>query len=220
MGFARNVERRIEQWVDGLSATIFRGGMPPVEIAERLIRQADLLVEDGAAGPTIPNSFTVRIRPKRLPRDADVNRLAHDLGVSLAQAAAERGWRTEGPISVAVEPDPTVVSGGIKTEATVAPGPLRGWGQLLAVHEGAGFELRANRVLVGRSTTSDVVLNDPDVSRSHAIVFRQGGRVWVDDLKSANGTRVNGASVDGEPVSISPGDEIAFGSALFSFRLV
>ncbi len=220
MGIARDIERRLEQLVDGLSATIFRGGMQPVEIAERLVRQADLMVADAPAGPTIPNRYRVRIRPKRLPRDADVDRLGRELAAALADAAASRGWRIEGPITVVLEPDAAVTSGGIECDAETAPGDLAPWGQLLAVTEGAAFELRPNRVLVGRSASSDVVIGDPDVSRTHAVVFREGGRVWIDDLKSANGTRVNGVAVDGAPVAISPGDQVAFGSATYSFRLL
>ena len=46
MGLARNLERRLEKLVDGLSATVFRGRMHPVDLANRLVRQA--AVSDGS----------------------------------------------------------------------------------------------------------------------------------------------------------------------------
>jgi hypothetical protein len=220
MGLARRLERRLEQIVDGISAAIFRGGMPTVEIAERLVRQADLLVADTDAGPTIPNRFIVRIDPRQIAKDVDMVLLGRELTATLTHSAAERGWRTEGPISVSVAADPTVASGTITCDTTFEPGPIPPWGQLLDVNEGVAYELRGNRVVVGRSASADVTLAEPEVSRSHAIVFRKAGAVWVDDLRSANGTRVNGRELDGEPVAIHPGDQIEFGPATFAFRLV
>lgn len=220
MGLARRLERRIEQIVDGISAAIFRGGMPSVEIAERLVRHADLLVTDTDAGPTIPNRFIVRINPRQIAKDVDMVQLGRELTGALARSAAERGWRTEGPISVSVAADPNVASGTISCDTTIEAGALSAWGQLLDVHEGAAYELRGNRVVVGRSTSADVTLQEPEVSRSHAVVYRKAGSVWVDDLGSANGTRVNGRQIDGEPVAIHPGDQIEFGPATFAFRLL
>ncbi len=220
MGLARKLERRLEQIVDGLSAAIFRGGMPAVEIAERLVRQADLLVTDTEAGPTIPNHFVVRLNPRHLAKDVQMSLLDGQLTATLNQTAAERGWATDGPIAVTVEADPTVASGTIRCDASVAPGMLPPWGQLLDVQEGAAYALCGNRVVVGRSTNADLTLPEPEVSRSHAVVFRKAGAVWVGDLDSANGTRVNGRDVDGEPVAIHPGDQIEFGPATFAFRLL
>lgn len=220
MGIARRLERRLEQIVDGVSAAIFRGGMPSVEIAERLVRQADLLVTDTEAGPTIPNRFTVRVNPRQITRDADIGLLGRELTATLTQSAVERGWRTEGPISVSVAADGSVAPGTIKCDASMETGAIPPWGHLLDVNDGAAHELRRNRVVIGRAATADLCLLEPEVSRSHAVVFRKAGAVWVDDLGSANGTRVNGRPVDGEPVAIRPGDQIEFGPATFAFRLL
>jgi len=206
--------------VDGISAAIFGGGMPPVEIAERLVRHADLLVADTEHGPTIPNRFIVRINPRHLAKDVDMPALDREMTVALGSAAAERGWRTEGPITVALAADPAVVAGGIQCDAAIEPGAIPAWGQLLDLNDGVAYELRTNRVVVGRAAAADVILPEPEVSRTHAVVFRRSGTVWVDDLGSANGTRVNGRRVDGEPVAIHPGDQIEFGPATFAFRLL
>ncbi|SOY45279.1 FHA domain-containing protein [Cupriavidus taiwanensis] len=56
------------------------------------------------------------------------------------------------------------------------------------------------------------------LSRRHARIFAEHGAVYVADLGSKNGTRVNGAAVARQPAQLSDGDEVAFGPAL-SFRV-
>jgi len=58
------------------------------------------------------------------------------------------------------------------------------------------------------------------LSRRHARIFAEHGAVYVADLGSKNGTRINGADVAGHPLRLSDGDELSFGSALsFHVRL-
>ncbi|NOV25370.1 FHA domain-containing protein [Cupriavidus necator] len=56
------------------------------------------------------------------------------------------------------------------------------------------------------------------LSRRHARIFTEHGAVYVADLGSKNGTRVNGATVARQPARLRDGDEVAFGPAL-SFRV-
>src|SRR5262245_14577659 len=61
--------------------------------------------------------------------------------------------------------------------------------------EGEDIVLRGRRTLIGRDAECDVVVNMGLVSRRHAIVFNHGGRYFIEDLDSANGTYVNGRRV-------------------------
>ncbi|MFN7957969.1 MAG: GGDEF domain-containing protein [Holophagaceae bacterium] len=76
---------------------------------------------------------------------------------------------------------------------------------------GRVFPLAAGEVIVGRAPESGVPLLDSEVSRQHARFRAEEGRVWVEDLDSTNGTRVNGALVRG-PAELRPGDRIAIGA--------
>jgi pSer/pThr/pTyr-binding forkhead associated (FHA) protein len=49
----------------------------------------------------------------------------------------------------------------------------------------------AGRLTIGRDRSNDVALNDPNVSRFHAEVVRDGESVELRDLASRNGTRVD-----------------------------
>jgi len=67
---------------------------------------------------------------------------------------------------------------------------------------------------IGRDPGNDVVLASPSVSRFHAQVERVGQRYRVEDLRSSNGTFVNGERIDGS-VWLKPEDAIRIGQYRF-----
>ena len=70
------------------------------------------------------------------------------------------------------------------------------------------------KLTLGRDETNDIVLDTPNVSRSHAQITRVGRRYYVTDLRSANGTFVNDARVEGD-VWLNPQDTIRIGPYKF-----
>ncbi len=65
-------------------------------------------------------------------------------------------------------------------------------------------------ITVGRSSQADLTVRDPSLSRQHARVELVGDEIWLQDLGSTNGTRVNG-----EPATrsrVRPGDDIVIGA--------
>ncbi len=88
---------------------------------------------------------------------------------------------------------------------------------------GKKTELSKRETLIGRHPDCDVVLDDSNVSRFHAkIVAEPEGHVIV-DLKSRNGTWLNGipigapASNDPRPHPLRDGDEIRIGGVSFRY---
>jgi pSer/pThr/pTyr-binding forkhead associated (FHA) protein len=64
------------------------------------------------------------------------------------------------------------------------------------------------RIVVGRDETCDIVIPQRQISRQHIIFHRNpDNKVRVEDLKSKNGTWVNGLRLDGER-ELYDGDEI------------
>src|SRR5947207_8344232 len=93
----------------------------------------------------------------------------------------------------------------MKYRLVALSGPL-----LLAV-----FLITEEVLTVGRATDNDVVLDDQSVSRHHFSVQMKDGRPYLRDLKTPNGTWING-----EPRLerfLEPGDRIECGSTTFLY---
>jgi CheY-like chemotaxis protein len=71
---------------------------------------------------------------------------------------------------------------------------------------------------VGRSPACGRRLDDPMVSRRHCAFTERDGRVWVEDLGSRNGTRLNGAAVAGAR-PVEDGDRLDLARLAFRVRL-
>ena len=63
----------------------------------------------------------------------------------------------------------------------------------------------------------DLIVNDPSVSRLHAMLFFDETGVGILDLVSRNGTKVNGREV--ETCRLKSGDEIRLGETVIKFSL-
>jgi len=74
---------------------------------------------------------------------------------------------------------------------------------------GQTFDL-TDRASIGRLRENDITLQDESVSRKHARLLVQAGRVLLRDLGSANGTFVNGQKI--ESVVVGANDHIRIGS--------
>jgi hypothetical protein len=68
-------------------------------------------------------------------------------------------------------------------------------------------------VVVGRSPSCDIVINEPFVSANHARLTLQGPALVLEDLQSTNGTLVNGRAVT-EPLTLRDGDDVQIGDAI------
>jgi len=62
------------------------------------------------------------------------------------------------------------------------------------------------RIRIGRQLEQDLVFDDPEVSREHALLRRDGEKFAVEDLETANGTFVNGERI--RSIALAPNDRI------------
>jgi pSer/pThr/pTyr-binding forkhead associated (FHA) protein len=70
-------------------------------------------------------------------------------------------------------------------------------------------------VSIGREEENTIRLNDERVSRFHAKLQEDAGRIILTDLDSTNGTRVNGRPV--QMRVLKPGDQVSIGRCLLLF---
>ncbi len=76
-----------------------------------------------------------------------------------------------------------------------------------------GYLVAGGKYKVGRIKTCEFVIKNLSVSREHAELTVDAQKVTIKDLKSLNGTFVDGARVD--EVTLRPGQSVRFGSVLF-----
>lgn len=90
-------------------------------------------------------------------------------------------------------------------------------GKLVIVQNGTKTELpvRQAEVILGREASNPVVIKDPLASRRHAKIVIDNGEFWVEDLKSLNGTRVNGEVITRR--KLANNDQIKIGDATVTF---
>ena len=69
-------------------------------------------------------------------------------------------------------------------------------------------------IKVGRGEDNDVVLNDPTISKYHLEIFVDvEGNVFLTDLESKFGTKVNGKLIN-DSIELNPFDEVTIGDQI------
>lgn len=66
---------------------------------------------------------------------------------------------------------------------------------------------------------SDYAINNPLISRKHAIIWNENGSIYLEDVGSTNGTKLNGVAIPiCEKVLINQGMEIEFANIKYRFE--
>jgi hypothetical protein len=93
--------------------------------------------------------------------------------------------------------DATVMESGWRL--TVLSGTARGQSFVLG-----------RQISIGRSDENDVVLDDPNVSRRHAVIQQKAGQYIIVDQGSSNGTFVDGVRIT-KPTRLQGGEQLSIG---------
>lgn len=78
--------------------------------------------------------------------------------------------------------------------------------RLIRVYEkstAAGMQRGQTAITIGRETSNDLIINNPEVSRNHARIDRQNNKFYLTDLDSSHGTLLNGERIKGK-ICIEP----------------
>ena len=91
------------------------------------------------------------------------------------------------------------------TKLHIIKGPLKG----------KIFDLEGETVFIGRSSRNDIQIKDLTISRKQIKIFKIGKKFLVEDLKSTNGTMINGELIEpGEGFEVDEGDTITIGNTV------
>ena len=81
--------------------------------------------------------------------------------------------------------------------------------------KGQTFDFEGETIFIGRSSKNDIQVKDSTISRKQLKIFRIGKKYFVEDLKSTNGTYINGEMIaPGEGFDVEEGDTISIGNTL------
>ncbi len=74
----------------------------------------------------------------------------------------------------------------------------------------------SDEVIIGRAPGCGLPIDSPLISREHARLLITADGIWLEDLRSTNGTWVNGKRIE-ERLQLHPGDQISFANFGFVF---
>lgn len=232
------VERFFERLFERPSARLFRPRVHPVQILRRLERAMEQARRVEGGRIVVPDRFTVRLQRGDLVRLIPAEDLPVELASGALAFARRRGYALLARPRVALIADAAGHSGEVEVEARFSDtsgGPdldaqeaalgqtrvfqaplVRGPRATLLVREPkrAGRTVIAGEgtLTIGRGDSNGLVLADPRASRHHARLAARDGLLVLTDLRSTNGTRVNGRAVQELPVG--EGDEIRIGDSV------
>ncbi|MBN2803945.1 MAG: FHA domain-containing protein [Deltaproteobacteria bacterium] len=78
------------------------------------------------------------------------------------------------------------------------------------IYQSSNLEAQNGTFDIGRSIDCNLVLDDPSVSRVHATIIKDDDSIILKDLKSRNGCKVNGNTINGQ-IDLKDGDIITIG---------
>ncbi len=205
MGVFDKAEKRIESAVGKVFARAFKGYVHPVEIVAGIQRELDaeakLLSRDKRL---VPNAFRIGLSQADYDRLAPYSKtLNAEILPGIRDHAADRRYVFNGPISIDYVLDESLPTGQftVASEAVSAENSARSTsaGQLVLEVNGVRHPLVPPGLVIGRGTEADLRLNDPGVSRRHAVINVSGDPahpvITIEDLGSTNGVHVNGSRI-------------------------
>lgn len=236
-GLAR-FEEFAERMVEGSFARLLGNRLQPVEIAKRLARVMDDRQTIAAGKVFVPNRYTVLLHPDTLAEFVSFqSALEEELAAYLVETAERRQFAFIGAPRVSLRSDPAVKPNAVQIEAQITdlagvtlegPAPLTQELRLDDIRAATPTEsftlvlddreitLTQPRITVGRSLDNDIVLDDPSVSRRHAVLVYQHGHYTLRDLNSTHGTQVNGQLI--REAVLHDGDQLKLAGINLLFR--
>lgn len=144
---------------------------------------------------------------------------------ALAMENAEEDYAPVAPAPAPISPAPAAAAPQtVRFDELNAPEaiPQRAANQqprLIDLTTNRSFPITKAQIVMGRALSSDIAIEDLNVSRTHAEIRRENANAWsVADLGSTNGTLVNGRHI--ASTMLQEGDRITVGTTtfLFTFR--
>jgi hypothetical protein len=218
LGFLENFEKGLERIVNGAFSKTFKSEIQPVEIAAAIRAEMDskasILSRDRILAP---NSFSVSLATPDFKRMASLgDSLISELTELTTRHALKQGFQFGAALAIKLVEDETLNMGQV-TVRSASQNTKVEWMPTLDV-AGKRFLLNKAHTSVGRDASADIQIDDNGLSRKHFEIIWDGKNAAVRDLRSTNGTAVNGKKID--EVALADNTLIQAGRSDFTFRVI
>ncbi len=167
------------------------------ESVERYFKHANLF--------RVVDIDVVRVVPRN-GQKADPGRIKANIQAGKFTAKKAKGPPAPEHTERAPQPEPPELAPAAPPKRPTGKVPHTGPGWLVDVETGQRF-LVNERVVIGREAPADVVFQVPTISKRHFVIRRGENGFLVEDMRSTNGTYLNGLPVH-EPMPLRDGDEL------------
>jgi len=218
LGFLENFEKGLERVVTGAFSKTFKSELQPVEISSAIKNEMDakssILSRDRILAP---NSYRVRLSGPDFARMASLgNGLILELTDLATRHAKKQRFQFGSALAIKLVEDLSLPIGQIAVTSHSEDITVE-WVPALDI-AGKRYMLNKSRTVIGRDSSSDIKVDDSGLSRNHFEVVWNGKSGGVRDLKSTNGTRVDGRVIT--ETGILADSVISAGHTEFVFRVV
>ena len=218
MGFLDNFEKGLERVVNGAFTKTFKSELQPVEISGHIRAEMDskasILSRDRILAP---NTFTVSLSVPDFKRMAALgDSLIEELTELATKHAKKQGFQFGAALAIKLVEDSTLNLGQVSVRSNTQKHEIE-WMATLEVND-QRFMLKVGQTSIGRDVTADIQIQDNGLSRVHFAIIWDGRNAAAKDLKSTNGTRIDGRPIS--EVAISNDTQIQAGSNTFVYKVV
>ncbi|MFM6971223.1 MAG: FhaA domain-containing protein [Rhodoluna sp.] len=218
MGFLDNFEKSLERLVNGAFTKTFKSELQPVEISGHIRAEMDskasILSRDRILAP---NTFVVSLSTPDFNRMQVLgDSLIEELTDLATKHAKKQGFQFGAALSIKLIEDGSLNLGQVQVRSNTQNHEIE-WLPSLEV-DGKRFLLKVGQTSIGRDASADIQINDTGLSRQHFAIVWDGKNAAVKDLKSTNGTRVNGRAIS--EVGIAADTLIQAGRFDYIFKVI
>jgi len=219
MSVLSKIEQICATFIERAFAKTFPSDLEPAQIARKLVSTMEAQTHGDEGRLSAPAAYAVYVSPDDFERLAEHREYLERAWADLLRDLAARVGIAfdDGEARVTMAARPSVPLGAIAIEVgDAADERVRFCLRMVKGVPPDGVYSIQEKARIGRSEESEIVLVDPSVSRSHAVVEIRGGEPVVRDVGSTNGTYVNGRRVRSQP--LRDGDELLFGDTKMRFE--
>lgn len=82
------------------------------------------------------------------------------------------------------------------------------------------IRLTEDKIIIGRSKTDDIIIDNPNVSRSHCVIFKKNKKYFLELSATKNPIYINGKKMIKSQEELADGDTISLVNANISFNFI